>query len=72
MNIDELEEALEELLGDGFTLDEDSHGQLVIWTGLCQDDDGELVEFLADEDLEEDLDIDPDLTPLDDLDEDEE
>jgi hypothetical protein len=69
MNIDELEEALDELFPNGFSIETDNHGQLVIYTGLVQDDDGELVPA----DVEEDEDIDPDLDQLgdEDLDDDE-
>jgi hypothetical protein len=69
--IEELEEALVDVLGDGFRIDEDNQGQLVIFTGLREDDDGELVEYIDDEDLEEDPDLDPDMGILDALDKDE-
>ena len=65
MNIEELEEGLAEIIGDFFTVDVDAEGQLIIYTGLQENEDGELVEFLSDEDLEEDLDIDPDQEALD-------
>lgn len=68
--IEELEEALVDVLGDGFRIDEDSHGQLVVYTGLREDDEGELVEYIDDEDLEEDPDLDPDAETLDALDRD--
>lgn len=70
MNIEELEEALEEILPPGFEIETNSKGQLVIYTNLKQDDDGELVSM---DDSEED--VDPDFERLedeDDLDEDEE
>ena len=69
MNYEELEEALDELFPGGFSIETDNHGQLVIYTGLVEDDEGELIPA----DLEEDEDVDPDLDPLedDDLDEDE-
>ena len=62
MNIEELEEALEDILPVGFQIDTDKHGQIVILTNLSQDEDGELVELESDE--EEDLDVDPDFEPL--------
>lgn len=70
MNIEELEEALEDILPPGFSIEADKHGQLIIVTGLVQDDDGELVDF-EDED-EEDPDFDPGFEPLDEEDDDEE
>lgn len=65
MNIEELEEALDELFPNGFSIDYDNHGQLVVYTGLKKqedDDDGDLVPL----DLEEDEDADPDFDPLED------
>lgn len=69
MNYEELEEALDELFPGGFSIETDNHGQLVIYTGLVEDDEGELIPA----DLEEDEEVDPDLDPLedDDLDDDE-
>lgn len=68
MNIEDLEEALQEILPPGFQIDTDNKGQLIIQTGLRQDDDGELVDFEPDD--EEDPDFDPDFEPLEDEDED--
>jgi hypothetical protein len=59
MTLDELEEALDELLPGGYILEEDNHGQLVVYTCLCQDEDGDLHPC----DTEE-IDMDPDLAPL--------
>ncbi len=70
MNIEELEEALEDILPPGFRIETNDHGQLIIFTGLAQDDDGDLVDFESDE--EEDLEVDPDFEPLEDEDEDDE
>ncbi len=67
MTLEDLEEALEEILPSGFEIEMDKHGQLVIFTGLTQDDDGSIVEFEGDEDDDEDLDGDDE-----DLDDDEE
>lgn len=69
MNYEELEEALDELFPGGFSIETDNHGQLVIYTGLVEDEEGELIPA----DLEEDEEVDPDLDPLedDDLDDDE-
>lgn len=68
MNIEELEEALDELFPAGFSIENDSRGQLVIYTGLKQDDEGELSAF----DTEEDEDFDPDADPLEEEDIDDE
>ncbi|MGI0058750.1 MAG: hypothetical protein ACREBJ_03185 [Nitrosotalea sp.] len=67
MNIDELEEALDALFPGGFSIETNSHGELIVLTGLSQDDDGELSPM----DVEEDEDIDPDLDPLGDVDDEE-
>lgn len=69
MNIEELEEALDELFPErNFSIETDSHGQIVILTGMKQDDDGELITF----DTEEDEDFDPDTDPLEEEDVDDE
>jgi hypothetical protein len=68
MNYEELEEALDDLFPGGFSIETDNHGQLVIYTGLTEDDEGELIPI----DLEEDEDVDPDLDPLEDDDLDDE
>ena len=64
-NMEDLEEALIDLFGDGFQIDVDNEGQVIIYTGLRETDDGDLEEFISEEDLEEDLDVDPDKEPLD-------
>ncbi len=69
MNIDELEEELANILPVGFQIETDNHGQLIIYTGLTQDEDGELSDFEPDE--EEDSDFDPDFEPLEEDDEEE-
>ena len=70
MNIEDLQEALEEALADilpnGFEIDMDDDGQLIIYTGLTQDEDGDLVEFEDDEEDEEDEDLDDEDEDLDD------
>jgi hypothetical protein len=70
--LEELEEALRDVLGDRFQIEQDNHGQLIVYTGLCQTDDGEIEVFLSDEDAEEDLDLDPDMESLEELNLDEE
>ena len=68
MNIEELEEALDELFPGGFSIETDNHGQVIVYTGLKQDEDGELLPI----DIEEDEDFDPDTDPLEDEDLDDE
>lgn len=68
MTFDELEEALEEII-PGFSIGEDNHGQLIIYTNLRQNDDGELEDFEEDE---EDPDVDPNFEPIEDEEADEE
>lgn len=69
MNLDDLEEGLESILPSGFQIEADAHGQIVIFTGLRQEDDGELVDYVSSD--EEDEDLDPDFEPLEeDLDDD--
>ena len=68
MDYESLQEALEDLFGVGsFSIDVDKKGQIVIYTGLCEDETGELVAIEGDEDEE---DIDPDFEPLADEDDD--
>lgn len=49
MNLDDLEEALAEILPPGFQIETNKRGQLVIFTGLRVDDDGEIEDFESDE-----------------------
>ena len=56
MNLEELEEALEELL-PGFQISTDKHGQIIIYTGMIQDEDGELL-TMDDDDGESSFDDD--------------
>lgn len=74
-NLEELEEELENILPSGFRIETDNNGEIIIRTGLRQDDDdGSLVEFDGNEDEEdeEDPDFDPDFEPLEEDDDDEE
>jgi hypothetical protein len=70
MNIEELEEALSEILPTGFQIETSASGQLVIYTGLQQDEDGELEDFEREEEDDEDLDEDLDELEFGALDED--
>ena len=56
MTLEELEEALEELL-PSYQIETDNDGQIIIYTGLTESDDGELVPFDEDEDEEGELDF---------------
>lgn len=68
MLITEFEEALSEILPNGFSIETDNRGQLIIYTNLTEDEDGELIDFEGEDD--EDLDFDGDLElPKDDEDE---
>lgn len=70
MNIEELEEALEDILPPGFHFGTDKKGQIIIYTQLSHgEDDEELVAFDSDE---EEGDFDPDFEPLSALDGEEE
>ncbi len=64
MNIEELEEELDALFPGGFSIETDNHGQIVIYTGLMEDEDGELLPI----DNEESDDFDPDTDQLEDED----
>lgn len=74
ITLEDLEEALEELLPNGFEIDVDNNGQIIIYTGLAQDEDGDLIEYEGDEDEdEEDSDEeDPDFEQLDEEEDDDE
>lgn len=62
MNIEELEEALEDILPPGFHFGTDKKGQIIIYTQLSHgEDDEELIPFDTDE---EDPDFDPDSESL--------
>lgn len=69
MNLEELEEALEDILPPGFEIETNSKGQIVIYTGLKQDEDGELISL---HDSEEDVDPEFDRLHDEDLDDDDE
>lgn len=70
MNMADLEEALAEILPTGFRIETNSNGQIIVCTGLAFDENDEIVDFEGEDD--EDLELDPDLEPLEeDLDEEE-
>lgn len=73
MNLEDLEELLSDFLPGGFQVETNKKGQLVIYTGLRQDDDGELVDIKGD--LEEDTELefgDEEFEPLEEDDPDDE
>lgn len=79
IDIEELEEALLEII-PGCSLGTDKKGQIIVYTGLAENQDGDLIDFELlddsedDEEDEEDLDSindDPDFEPLEDEDDDE-
>jgi hypothetical protein len=53
MTLEDLEEALEDVFPNGFQLTTDDDGQIVILTGLMQDEDGDLVEYESDDEEDE-------------------
>lgn len=66
MNIEELEEALADILPPGFHFGTDKKGQIIVYTQLAHgEDDDELVDFESEED---EADFDPDCDPLSALD----
>jgi hypothetical protein len=69
MDIEELEESLSEILPVGFQIETNKKGQIVIFTGLKQSEDGELISLLSEEEDEDAF--DSDFESLDSLDEDE-
>lgn len=62
-SIEELEEALEDVLPAGFSIETDKHGRIIIVTNYRENEDGELVDV---EDDEVDPEADPDFEPLED------
>ncbi len=70
MTLDELKEFLDESLASDYRIATDKRGQIIIYTAVVEDSDGELVSA---EDVDEvDLDdLDEDDVDLDNLDEDE-
>jgi hypothetical protein len=68
MNLIELEEALDDILPAGYSIETNKKGEVIIFTNLKEDEDeGELSVF---DDEEVDPDFDPDFDPLDEEDED--
>lgn len=63
MDIQEFEDMLAEVLPIGFKLVTNKNGQIIVYTGMSLDEDGEVVDFESDDD-DEDLEVDPDMEPL--------
>jgi hypothetical protein len=49
MNLDDLQEMLAEVLPVGFQIETNNKGQLIVYTGLRVDDDGEIEDFEPDD-----------------------
>lgn len=67
MDLNTLEELLSDFLPSGFEIEANKKGELIIYTGLCQDDDGELISLKdLDDDSNEDLEFEngEDFEPL--------
>ena len=63
MNLSELEEALEELLPPGYSIEVNKRGEVVIFTNLKEGEDDEDLIVMSDDEV--DPDFDPDFDPLD-------
>jgi hypothetical protein len=70
MTLDELKELLEDTLASDYRITTDKRGQVIIYTGLAEDGDGELVGLDEIEEVDFDMDDESDID-LDELDEDE-
>lgn len=68
MDILELEDILTTALPSGFTIDTDDNGQIIIMTGLMENEDGDLISSNDEEEVEED----PDFESLDGLEDEDE
>jgi len=58
MTLEDLQEALEDVFPNGFEIDTDEDGQIIILTRLSEDEDGDLIEYEGDLDEDEDEDED--------------
>lgn len=65
MNREELEIILEDNLESEFKIKTDLNGQLIIYTGLIEDEDGELILFSDDNSDDDDDDSETFYTPSD-------
>ena len=54
MNLEDLEELLEDFLPSGFRVSANKKGELIVYTSLRQEDDGELVDIRDQSSIEED------------------
>ena len=72
MTLEDLREALVEVFVNGFEISTDHDGQIIILTGLTEDEDGDLIEFEGDyEDDDDDEEDDEDFEQLEEDDDDE-
>lgn len=73
MTLDELKELLEETLSSDYRITTDKRGQVIIYTGLAEDADGELVILtdLEEVDFDSDDEDEVDFEELDEEDDDE-
>lgn len=56
-SIEELEEALEDVLPAGFSIETDKNGRIIIFTNYRENEDGELVDIEDEVDPESDSDF---------------
>ncbi len=67
MNLEDLEEYLSDFLPTGFRIDTNKKGELIIYTGLIQEEDGELTDLKEPEDeSEEESEFPEEFDPLED------
>lgn len=72
MTLDELKELLEDTLSSDYRITTDKHGQVIIYTGLAEDADGELVSLDDLDEVDFDSDEEDDEVDFEELNEDEE
>lgn len=60
MNLEDLEELLSDYLPGGFRFETNKKGEVIIYTGLRQDEDGELVDLKGDLEEDEELEFEGD------------
>jgi hypothetical protein len=68
MDLISLEEALDEILPTGYSIETNKKGEIVIFTNLKEEEEGEELVVFSDDEV--DPDFDPDFDPLDEVDDD--